>query len=70
MAWTQVCYQYDGTFPGFLSCVFDSYVYQEEPAQFLGPEELCCSLYPHRTVLSHLPAGEGAVAVALSPPGL
>ena len=50
MAWTQVCYQYDGTFPGFLSCVFDSYVYQEEPAQFLGPEELCCSLYPHRTV--------------------
>ena len=50
MAWTQVCYQYDGTFPGFLSCVFDSYVYREEPAQFLGPEELCCSLYPHRTV--------------------
>ena len=50
MPWTQVCYQYDGSFAGFLSCVFDSYVHREEPAQFLGAEEACCSLYPLRTV--------------------
>lgn len=50
MPWIQVCYQYDGTFPGFLSCVFDSYVNREEPAEFRTPEDACCSLYPLRTV--------------------
>ena len=50
MPWTQVCYQYDGSYSGFLSCVFDSYVNQEEPAEFRTPEDMCCSLYPLRTV--------------------
>jgi len=50
MSWTQVCFQYDGTYPGFLSCVFDSYVNREEPVEFRTPEDMCCSLYPLRTV--------------------
>ena len=50
MSWIQVCYQYDGSYPGFLSCVFDSYVNREEPVEFRAPEDMCCSLYPLRTV--------------------
>jgi len=50
MLWTQVCCQYDGTYPGFLSCVFDCYVNREEPVEFRTPEDICCSLYPLRTV--------------------
>ena len=30
----ETVYLYDGSFDGFLSCVFDSYVYREEPARF------------------------------------
>lgn len=48
--WTPVCYQYDGTFAGFLSCVFDSYRYREDPLLFSPPEEEQCSLYPPRQV--------------------
>lgn len=50
MSWTQVCCQYDGSFSGFLSCVFDCYVNHEEPVEFRTPEDSCCSLYPLRTV--------------------
>ena len=50
MNWTQVCYQYDGTYPGFLSCVFDCWVNREEPVEFHTPEDMCCSLYPLRAV--------------------
>ena len=46
----QVCCLYDGTFAGFLSCVFDCYVNQEEPVEFRIPGDACCSLYPARTV--------------------
>jgi len=50
MVWTQVCYQYDGSFAGFLSCVFDCYVKREEPVEFRTPNDPCCSLYPLRSV--------------------
>ena len=50
MDWTQICCQYDGSFSGFLSCVFDCYVNREEPVEFRTPEDMCCSLYPLRTV--------------------
>lgn len=49
-AWTPVSYTYDGTYAGFLSCVFDSYVYREEPAAFLGPEDAQSLLFPERVV--------------------
>ena len=53
MAWTQVCCNYDGTFGGFLTCVFESYVHREEPVEFRTPEDPACSLYPLRTIPTH-----------------
>lgn len=50
MSWTQISCQYDGTYPGFLSCVFDCYAAHEEPVEFRTPEDMCCSLYPLRVV--------------------
>lgn len=50
MSWTQICCQYDGSYSGYLSCVFDCYANREEPVEFRTPEDLCCSLYPLRTV--------------------
>ncbi|MGE4471130.1 MAG: TIGR03915 family putative DNA repair protein [Desulfovibrio sp.] len=50
MAWTQVCVCYDGTFDGFLSCVFECYVNREEPVEFQTPEHSCASFYPQRAV--------------------
>lgn len=50
MKWTQVSYVYDGTFFGFLTCVFDSYQYREEPADFTCFERACASFYPQRAV--------------------
>ncbi len=49
-AWMQAVYTYDGSFAGFLSCVFDSYVYREEPAAFLTPEEEQTFLWPERAI--------------------
>lgn len=47
--WSQVVYTYDGSFAGFLSCVFDSYVYKEEPVEFAVTEEQSF-LWPERVV--------------------
>ena len=49
-AWSQVVYTYDGTYAGFLSCVFDSYAHREEPAAFRTPEEPQALLWPERAV--------------------
>ena len=46
----EVIYRYDGTFEGFLCCVFDSYVYKEYPAQFQDEDHLAPSLFPARWV--------------------
>lgn len=50
MSWTQVCYDYDGTFGGFLTCVFESYQHREEAACFTAPEEDRLTLWPVRRV--------------------
>ena len=50
MPWTQVAYRYDGSFGGFLTCVYESYVHREAPACFLTREEGRFSLWPERTV--------------------
>ena len=52
MNWTQISCQYDGSYFGFLSCVFDCYVNREEPVEFRTPEDMCCSLYPLRAVVT------------------
>jgi len=43
-------YSYDGSFAGFLTCVFTAYANKEEPACFLGPEEGQAALWPERAV--------------------
>lgn len=50
MHWTQVCYEYDGSFAGFLTCVFESYVHHEEPVCFLTPEDGRTTLWDTRRV--------------------
>lgn len=35
----QVCYRYDGTFGGFLTCAFESYVNKEPPLSFATSED-------------------------------
>lgn len=52
MAWEEVVFQYDGTFDGFLCCVFESYINKEFPIAFFNDEE-CFSLYPVRSVITH-----------------
>lgn len=39
MDWTPVSYAYDGSFAGFLTCVFASYAHREEPMSFSTPED-------------------------------
>ena len=51
MAWTEIVFQYDGTFDGFLCCVYESYVNKEFPVAFFGDEE-CFSLYAVRLVIT------------------
>lgn len=48
--WTPVVYTYDGTYAGFLSCVFDSYANKEEPAAFCTFDEPQSLLWPERSV--------------------
>lgn len=51
MAWEEVVFQYDGTFEGFLCCVFESYVHKELPIAFYSDEEGCVlSFYSVRTI--------------------
>ena len=50
MSWHQMCYEYDGSFEGFLTCVFESYACREEPVCFQGPEETALTLWDTRRV--------------------
>ncbi len=51
VAWDEVIYQYDGSYDGFLCCVYESYINKEFPIAFSGDEE-CFSLYPVRCVIT------------------
>lgn len=51
MSWRDVAFQYDGSFQGFLCCVYESYVHKEFPITFSGDEEFC-SLYEVRWVVT------------------
>lgn len=46
----EVIYRYDGTFEGFLCCVFDSYLNKEWPSDFQDMERLEQTLFPVRWV--------------------
>ena len=49
----EIIYYYDGSFTGFLCCVFDSYVYQEVPTAIVGDEDFLPTLFFSRTIPSH-----------------
>ena len=46
----EVIYYYDGSFDGFLSCVFDSYAHKEIPAGFSSGEDDVYTLFDSRRV--------------------
>ena len=46
----EVVYRYDGSFEGFLCCVFDSYVNKERPSEFQDETHLVQTLFPVRWV--------------------
>ena len=54
MKWQEVVFQYDGTYDGFLCCIYESYVHKEFPIAFCSDEE-CWSLYEVRYVLTERP---------------
>lgn len=47
---TDTAYCYDGSFPGFLCCIFESYARKEIPAAVLPPEEGQLTLFGARTI--------------------
>lgn len=51
MKWQDIVFQYDGTYDGFLCCIYESYVHKEFPISFCCDED-CCSLYEVRYVLT------------------
>ena len=70
MSWIDMIYEYDGSFEGFLCCVYESYVNKEFPIAFAGNEEFpILSFYSVRSVETDL-AHSGRVMrsiTALSP---
>ena len=46
----QVCYLYDATFEGFLTCVYEIYVNHEPPAAFRSFDDGHLTLWPERPV--------------------
>ena len=66
MSWTQVSYLYDGSYAGFLTCVFESYVHREEPAGFTRFDEAAASFCPQLAVETD-PADARRVYRALEP---
>ena len=52
MKWQEVVFQYDGTYDGFLCCIYESYVHKEFPIAFCSDEE-CWSLYEVRYIVTN-----------------
>ena len=50
MTWNESVYRYDGTFAGFLTCVYESYVRREQPVAFFTPEDARVSLYLEKAI--------------------
>ena len=48
----EVCYRYDGTFEGFLTCVFDAYAHHEPPMEFCLTGD-GFTLWEEREVVTH-----------------
>ena len=59
---TDVAYRYDGSFAGFLCCVFESYVRHEIPSEICPPEEGQLNLFGAREILTDLQRAKRVVA--------
>lgn len=46
----EMAYTYDGSFSGFLTCVYESYVHNERPVCFSTPDAALMTLWPERQV--------------------
>ena len=51
---TEMIYEYDGSFEGFLSCVFERYAQKEVLTAIVCGEDVPSTLFPMRTVLTDL----------------
>ncbi len=51
---TDTVYCYDGSFPGFLCCIFESYAQKELPAAVLPPEEGQLTFFGQRSIETDL----------------
>lgn len=60
-----VAYRYDGSFEGFLCCVFESYVRKERPAAILSEQSEQGTLYPEQGIVT-VPEHAGRVFDSLS----
>ena len=49
MAWCELAFQYDGTYEGFLCCIYESYIHKEFPIAFCDDEEFY-TLYEVRVI--------------------
>lgn len=70
--WISFQYSYDGTFAGFLTCVYWSYVNKEKIEDFAGPRQSQSSLFPQRPIATHRPYAQRvyrSLAEKLSPQG-
>ena len=52
---TELIYEYDGSFDGFLCCIFDSYANHEVPTAIRGPEETQPTLFAARAIATDIP---------------
>lgn len=69
----EMIYLYDGSFHGFLCCIFESYAKKESPTAIACDEALSFTLFPTRNIATdsgHAPAGtaEGADDLLPTPP--
>ncbi len=51
----ELIYEYDGSFAGFLCCIFESYAHREVPSAIYGGEEIMPTLFDSRRI----PTDEG-----------
>ncbi|SDN90067.1 TIGR03915 family putative DNA repair protein [Acetanaerobacterium elongatum] len=55
-------YEYDGSFHGLMCCVFESYVYQEIPADILSPDTEQTTLLQRRVIVTDEQKAERVLA--------
>ena len=52
MAWREIIYEYDGSFDGFLCCIYESYTQKERPTAILCDGDDEPGLFEIRAVLT------------------